>query len=136
PGAAGREDELALRLVRDGRVRLLDLALQQLDIDVDFDAHRTSAPWTTGIRSVPSAARSAARASEGWSLTPARTPAATARRRTRPAPSAAAGGRGQASEMPQPMPNRTRGSPVSSARRPRKSRAPTTATATAEPISR
>src|SRR5262249_45362958 len=54
PGAAGREDELALRLVRDGSVGLLDLALQQLDIDVDVDAHRTSAAWIAGIGSRPS----------------------------------------------------------------------------------
>src|SRR5581483_10859803 len=81
---------------------------QQIDVDVDFDTHRTSAPWTAGTRDSPaSVKRSLARASEGCSLTPARTPAATATASTRPAPRAAAVGPGQASEMPQPIPKRT-----------------------------
>src|SRR6266566_4471628 len=42
PGPAGREDEVLLRLLRDGRVRLLDLALQDLNVDLDFDGHHAS----------------------------------------------------------------------------------------------
>jgi hypothetical protein len=42
PRAPGREDEVLLRLLRDGGVGLLDLALQQLDIDLDVNGHHAS----------------------------------------------------------------------------------------------
>src|SRR5207244_5730944 len=46
PRSAGREDEVLLRLLRDGRVRLLDLALQDLDADLDLNSHHASSRTT------------------------------------------------------------------------------------------
>ena len=42
PGPAGREDEVLLGLLRDRGVGLLDLALQQTDVDAQFNCHATS----------------------------------------------------------------------------------------------
>ena len=45
PWSAGREDEVLLRLLRDRRVRLLDLALQDLNVDLDLNGHYASSGW-------------------------------------------------------------------------------------------
>ena len=42
PGATGRKDEVLVGLLRYGGVRLLDLALQQFDIELQIDRHRAS----------------------------------------------------------------------------------------------
>src|SRR5438552_5258376 len=38
----GREDEVPLRFLRDGRVGLLDLALQDLNVDLELNGHHAS----------------------------------------------------------------------------------------------
>ena len=42
PEPTGREDEVLLRLLRDGCVRLLDLALQNFNVDLDLKSHHAS----------------------------------------------------------------------------------------------
>jgi hypothetical protein len=39
PRAPGREDEVALRVFGHGGIGLLDLALQEMDIDLDVNCH-------------------------------------------------------------------------------------------------
>ena len=42
PRSAGREDEVALRLIRDACIGLPDFALQETDVDVDINCHLAS----------------------------------------------------------------------------------------------
>src|SRR5439155_8233381 len=46
PCPAGREDEVLLRLLRDRRVRLLDLALEDSNVDLDLNSHHASSRTT------------------------------------------------------------------------------------------